>query len=92
MQVTPRPNRRAAGAMWCRREDTTFHLPAPIPIDALSGPQGSAQTQALEHPTDASLERHSRGPELGMYAGHIETNPDAEDEAPRRDLVERSTT
>src|SRR5262245_33047162 len=87
-RIAAHPDGWAALAVRDRSDRRALELPAAIPTDRLSGPEGAAQPHAFENPPDPLFERYAGGGEFGVDAGEIRTDADAEDQPPLADLVE----
>src|SRR5262245_22206579 len=87
-RIAAHPDWRAALAVRDGSDHRVLKLPAPIPTDRLSGPEGTAQPHAFENPPNPFFERYADCGEFGVDAREIRTDTNAEDKPPLADLVE----
>src|SRR5215813_73100 len=86
--IAAHPDWRAALAVRDGSDHRVLKLPAPIPTDRLSGPEGTAQPHAFENPPNPFFERYADCGEFGVDAREIRTDTNAEYKPPLADLVE----
>src|SRR5262245_37512301 len=73
-RIAAHPDWRTALAVRDGSDHRVLKLPAPIPTDRLSGPEGTAQPHAFENPPDPFFERYADCGEFGVAAREIRTD------------------